>query len=533
MLSDYVKKFDTIEKDIQASGVNRLTPDQAHIFRDVFATYKTGIRYAVLDAPSGTGKTTLIRAMQKHCTTNQIELAITATTGKASSAIGGQTIHSYMGMRMTPNQTADNKDDALKLTASEIDKADTLDILVIDECSMIGKKLFAEIDKARFRYVLFVLDSSQLPPVKEQKVDWSIIAGKQYYLTKTLRARDSRMLKLFDDFRNYKLGNIKELSLMDYVNGDNIVAISYDEIDKLPINTESCIVAYRNKLVEHFVNISTDKKHTMYNLNRGVNITRMVSIDDIPNSNGFFMRDFVNQTCYYNGEDVEIIKLDKFTQELATKKYGQYGKFKLSINKKETGITIADTNAKIPYGAKESPDDKFFLKFPEKDILECCTLVLINNKYFSLLWDNGEEEFDIMLDYYFQQLLPFLSTMRTIKAYRKNPCESTLNKVPSYLRHRLSTSGKQVFDEWFNTQTESFLRKQAWAKFLTASSVVSARPTTSRSIHKAQGISIPCVAISDMSFYGASKDAQYVAVTRCKHGLILITDTPKHLVQKG
>ena len=48
------------------------------------------------------------------------------------------------------------------------------------------------------------------------------------------------------------------------------------------------------------------------------------------------------------------------------------------------------------------------------------------------------------------------------------------------------------------------MRKKRWADFLSVKSVVSARPTTSRTIHKAQGISVPAVVVTDMSFYGAS-----------------------------
>lgn len=527
-LSDYVKKFDKIEADLQNNSINTLTQDQSNIFRDIFKTYnQSGIQYAVLDAPSGTGKTTLIRAMQKYCKTNYINMVVTATTGKASSALNGQTIHSFMGMKMVANDEAENKDDALTLSSNKDYTADKdLDILVIDEASMVGRSLFSIIDRARFKYVLFVLDSSQLPPVKEKKVEWTTIADIQYKLTKTLRARDTRILKLFDDFRNYKLGNIKELSLEDYVNGDNIISIDYEDIDTMPVNTESCIVSYRNKLVEHFVDKVTHTLHSMFNLNRGVMVTKMVSTDDVPNDKGCFSRDFVQEQVYYNGEDVEIIKLGDATNAIVDNGYAIYKQFKISLNKKQTGLTIIDISAKIPYGAKESHADKYFLQLPQNEILEHCTLSIVNGKYFILLWDESEEEFDSMLEYYFSLLFPYLKTTKAIKAYRKKPNEETLSKVPVYIRSKLSSLSINEFTEWFASQTESIQRSKAWASFLSASAVVSARATTSRTIHKSQGISIPCVAISDMSFFGASKDAQYVAVTRCKHGLILIKNTP-------
>lgn len=513
---------------MQNNSINTLTQDQSNIFRDIFKTYnQNGIQYAVLDAPSGTGKTTLIRAMQKYCKTNSLNLVVTATTGKASSALNGQTIHSFMGMKMVANDEAESKDDALQLSNNKDYKADKdLDILVIDEASMIGKNLFATIDRARFKYVLFVLDSSQLPPVKEKKVEWNTVADRQYQLTKTLRARDTRMLKLFDDFRNYKLGIIKDLDLEDYINDDNIISIDYNDIDTMPINTESCIVSYRNKLVEHFVEKATHELHTMFNLNRGVMVTKMVTNDDVPNDKGYFSRDFVQEQVYYNGEDVDIVKLSSITQTIIDNGYAQYKQYKISLNKKRTGLTIVDTSAKIPYGAKESPVDKHYIQLPKNEILEHCTLSIINDKYFILLWDESEDEFESMLEYYFSILSPYLKTTRAIKAYRKKPCKETLSKVPVYIQSKLSMLNINEFAEWFSAQEESYNRSRAWADFLTASSVVSARPTTSRTIFKAQGISIPCVVISDQSFFGASLSAQYVAVTRGKHGIILVKNTP-------
>jgi len=529
-LSDYVKRFDKIEKDIQANAINKLTKTQSNIFRDVFSSFnKDNIQYAILDAPSGTGKTTLLKAMQIYCKTKSYNMAVTATTGKASSALGGQTIHSFMNMKMVANENAETKEDALTLSSPEnFAPSKELDILVVDESSMIGQKLFSVIDRARFKYVFFVLDSSQLPPVKEKKVNWDTIADRKYTLTKTLRAKKPEMLQLFKDFREYKLGIREELDLMDYINGDSIVAIDYNDMDILPANTESCVVAYRNKLVEHFVNKTTSKQHTMYNLNRGVMVTRMITSDDVPNTRGYFSREFVKSQCYYNGEDVEIIKLENISQKLVANRYATYKNFKLSINQKKTGIIISDNSAKIPYGAKESPEDKFFLSFPKPEILECCTLAIINQKYFVLIWDDTEDEFNLMLEYYFSILSPFLKTMRAIKSYRKKPTPETLAKVPMYIRPKLRSTGKANFDEWFSMQPESTHRSRAWANFLSASAVVSARPTTSRTVYKAQGISIPCVIISDQSFFGASLSAQYVAVTRGKHGIILVQNTPNN-----
>ena len=454
---------------------------------------------------------------------------ITASTGKASSALGGQTIHSYLGLRMATNDSATNKEDALTLKATE-KEIDRPDILIIDEASMIGQKIFSQIDLKGFKFVLFVMDSSQLPPVKEKKVEWANITPLQYTLSKTLRAKDPRMMKLFEDFRDYKLGKRDELSLHDYINNDNIVLIDYNDMDTLPTNTVSCVVAYRNKLVEHFVDKITSKDHTMMNLNNGLSSTYMIAKNDTPDKSGYYARDFINSQEFYNGEDVSIDKLIDTTQEIVQKGYAYCGKFKISMNKKQTGLTITDTEAKIDFNARESKEKKQYLQFPANDILEQSTLSMIDNRVFALLWDGTEEEYDAILEKYFSRLFPHLQITQALKKYYKNQKSGELSNVPYDIKSKAMSMNKKEFYLWFDETKESMNRKKRWAEFLSAKSVVSARPTTSRTIHKSQGVSIPAVVVTDMSFYGASLDAQYVAVTRAKHGLILVENVPKGLV---
>lgn len=526
-LSELINKFDSLEKQEQLTGKQVLTKDQAFIFRDIFKNYsRTVERYAVLDAKSGSGKTTLIRAMIKYAKEKSIRLDVTASTGKAASALKGKTIHSYLGLKMVQNDSAETKDEALKLTSDIGDNVEIPDILIIDEASMVGKKIFSTIERASFPFVIFVLDSSQLPPVKEKKVDWSSITSLQYTLTKTLRAKDSRLMQLFDDFRAYKNGDIKDLNLMDYENGDNIVSIDFNDVDYIPANSECCAVGYRNKLVEYLVGGLTHKDHNIYNLNCGVSVTEMVATSDKPNEYGYYPRKFVNTQLYYNGEDVSIEKLNKVTEELVESGYSYYNGYKLSINKKKTGITVsAHNDCMVKYGAREPIESKKWIGFPLDKVIEKSTLACIDGKHFVLLWDDTEEEYNKILDYYFIQLSPHLRVMRKIQEYHKNRT-ADISMLNHDIRNKLTTLDRRDFHMWFEDTSETSTRKLRWKNYLSASSVISARFTTSRTIHKSQGISVPAVVITDSSFYGASLDAQYVAVTRMKHGLILVKNIP-------
>lgn len=513
-LSELVSRFDAMDID----GTNlypSLTKDQQQIHDDVIHEYRT-VKYSVLDARSGSGKTTTIRAIVKTAESLGLNIEVTATTGKASSALGGKTIHSYLGLKMTTNDNATNKDDALFLKGGDT-LVDSPDILIIDEASMIGTDLLSEIKKHRFNYVLFVLDSNQLPPVKAVKVEWNDVSQSQHYLTKTLRAQDPHMVKLFNDFKDFKDGKLTKLDLHDYVNDRNIVKIDYADCDFIPKNSDSCSVSYRNKLVEFMANKITIKGHNKYNLNASVGITKMVS-NGQTDRNGYAKRDFVNETVYYNGEDVQIDLLTNETTALQKNGYCMYKNWKLSLAKSGNGISVTDI--------KSNPDDDtFYIKFPVDEVLEHCTLAIIEQKYFILIWDSSEDEYKQMLDDLFMTLRPYLTIHQQFKKYVSGKIK--LDECCNEIRNiAYKCNDIEAFKSAYEVCDISSERKNAWGNFLGAKSIVSARFTTSRTVHKSQGISVPCIVLTNNSFYGASIAAQYVAVTRGKHGIILIENVP-------
>lgn len=525
-LSELIKKFELMDNE-ELSGKRVLTEDQSYIFKDIITNYKKA-KYAVLDARSGSGKTTLIRALQNYCNQQDITLVVTASTGKAASSLGGQTIHSFLGLRMEANDNAEKVEDALQLTIKENNDNIIPDILIIDEASMIGEKLFKAIKNANFPFVFFVMDSEQLPPVKEKKVEWDKIADLKYTLTKTLRAKDPEMVRLFNDFKSYKEGNIKDFNLDDYVNNKNIIKINWNECDYIPKNSQCTAVGYRNALVEYLVENLTQDGHNLYCLNSGIIETRM-TVDEEPklNSNGYYVRKFKDVPIFYNGEDVKIDLLQKETKILATMGYVKYKGYSISMNSKKNGLIVSPHESCSIYPpAKEPLDDKIYISFPPDDVLEHTTLACVNDKHFILLWDNSEDEFNNILSEKFNRLLPRLKVLKSVKNWYKKFDELSISNLDGEIQYALKNNKYKEFMEWFSGHWESVERKQRWADFLSTNKIVSARKTTARSIHKSQGLSIPSVVVTDQSFYGASLSAQYVALTRCKYGLILVENTP-------
>lgn len=131
-----------------------------------------------LTGKAGTGKTTFLRKLQQ--TTNK-RMIIVAPTGVAAINAGGVTIHSFFqiapGMHL-PGQTINRKETTSKYSFSKqkINILRSLDLLVIDEVSMVRCDLLDAIDEVLRRYqnryepfggvqLLLIGDLQQLAPV--------------------------------------------------------------------------------------------------------------------------------------------------------------------------------------------------------------------------------------------------------------------------------------------------------------------------------------------------------------------------------
>ena len=187
---------------------------------------------------------------------------------------------------------------------------------------------------------------------------------------------------------------------------------------------------------------------------------------------------------------------------------------------------ITDTSAKIRGGDKEPLADKYFISFPENEVLENCTLCVVEGNTFVLIWDSDQDEYDSMLDYYFEQLQPFLKKNQAVKGYYrgKNVDLSILDyDVRSKLEHY---HNYKSFAGWYEGHTDTDMRKLGWKRLLQAKSVITVRPTTSRTVSKAQGISTKILLLAEDSYYGCSVDGQYVGCSRAMNGIILVKNVP-------
>ncbi len=184
-----------------------------------------------LTGKAGTGKTTFLKNLRKTCYKRNV---VVAPTGVAAINANGVTIHSFFQVSFGPFlPNLQSKDTSFKKFSKEkIRIIRGLDLLIIDEISMVRADLLDAIDDVLRRYrpgarnipfggvqLLMIGDLQQLPPVCKDE-EWELIS--QYYSTpyffsslalnksqfltinlkKVFRQRDESFIKILNNIRN-------------------------------------------------------------------------------------------------------------------------------------------------------------------------------------------------------------------------------------------------------------------------------------------------------------------------------------------
>ncbi|MFA9214238.1 MAG: helix-turn-helix domain-containing protein [Candidatus Methylacidiphilales bacterium] len=193
-----------------------------------------------LTGKAGTGKTTFLKHIQNSCNKRMV---IVAPTGVAAINAGGVTMHSFFQLPFLPfikeanhgfgqvecvNRYTHFKN--VKFNREKIDLLNELDLLIIDEVSMLRVDMVDCIDETLKYYrrnqlpfggvqVLFIGDMFQLPPVTSDN-EWTLLS--QYYkspfffssevyqqlnpahleLNKIYRQKEERFINLLNNIRH-------------------------------------------------------------------------------------------------------------------------------------------------------------------------------------------------------------------------------------------------------------------------------------------------------------------------------------------
>ena len=151
---------------------------------------RTGVN-VFLTGKAGTGKTTFLRRLRER---SPKRMVVVAPTGVAAINAGGVTIHSFFQFPLAPyipGGAFRAKDEKYRFSKEKKNIIRTLDLLVIDEISMVRADLLDQIDAVlrlhRDRHrpfggvqLLMIGDLSQLAPVVKES-EWALL--REYYRT--------------------------------------------------------------------------------------------------------------------------------------------------------------------------------------------------------------------------------------------------------------------------------------------------------------------------------------------------------------
>ena len=183
-----------------------------------------------LTGKAGTGKTTFLRSLRERLPK---QMVVAAPTGVAAINAGGVTLHSFFQLPFGPLAGRDTESQHFRFSRDKIAMIRGMDLLVIDEISMVRADLLDAVDGVLRRYrdrlkpfggvqLLMIGDLQQLSPVVKEN-EWELL--KDHYdtpyffgsralretdyacieLTQVYRQQDGRFLDLLNLVRENRL----------------------------------------------------------------------------------------------------------------------------------------------------------------------------------------------------------------------------------------------------------------------------------------------------------------------------------------
>uniref|UniRef100_UPI002610B303 helix-turn-helix domain-containing protein n=1 Tax=uncultured Winogradskyella sp. TaxID=395353 RepID=UPI002610B303 len=294
-------------------------------------------RNIFLTGKAGTGKTTFLHKLKEN---SSKRIIVVAPTGVAAINAKGVTIHSFFQLPFGPiiPELNASSDFNRKFSRTKIDIIKSLDLLVIDEISMVRADLLDGIDKTLRKYrdrdkvfggvqVLMIGDLQQLSPVVNDN-DWELL--KNYYKN-----------VFFFSSNSYKKSNPIVVELKHIYRQDNPVFINIlNDIRNNILSAESAeylnkryLPNFNPKEDEGYISLTTHNSKAISINNRALeNIKGEVRVynakvdgkypeHSFPNKEElklkvgaqvmFIKNDSSPEKRYYNGKIGKVILLDK------------------------------------------------------------------------------------------------------------------------------------------------------------------------------------------------------------------------------
>ena len=263
-------------------------------------------RNLFITGKAGTGKTTFLHKIKNESLKRMV---IVAPTGVAAINAKGVTIHSFFQMPfgpILPNQIANTSNAQRKFSKTKIDIIKSLDLVIIDEISMVRADLLDGIDQVMRRYknrnkvfggaqVLMIGDLQQLSPVVKPN-EWSLL--QQYYNT-----------VYFFSSKAYQEANVVSIELKHIYrqkNEDFIKILNEIRNDKL---SEQSATILNKRYNPTFSPSKEDGYITLTTHNNRANLINESELNKIKTRSYFFDADVsgkFNENAFPNSEKLEL-----------------------------------------------------------------------------------------------------------------------------------------------------------------------------------------------------------------------------------
>jgi guanylate kinase len=275
-------------------------------------------RNVFLTGKAGTGKTTFLHKIKEETLKRHI---VVAPTGVAAINAKGTTIHSFFQMPFGPilpaGASSSNKEiKQRKFNKKKIDIIHSLDLLIIDEISMVRADLLDGIDQILRKYknktkafggvqVLMIGDLQQLAPVVKDD-EWNML--KPYYETmyffssKAFKESGTISIELKLIFRQQ---NQKFIDILNEIRNNKITQNSIDELNK--------------RYIPNFVPDDKDGYITLTTHNHQSNEINKNKLDKIKGDSTFFKATVEGDFSEHNYPTYENLELKKGAQVMFVK----------------------------------------------------------------------------------------------------------------------------------------------------------------------------------------------------------------------
>jgi uncharacterized protein YpbB len=286
-----------------------------------------------LTGKAGTGKTTFLKNIKA---TSPKRIVIVAPTGVAAINAGGVTIHSFFQLSFGPNIPG-NKPPERRVSGEKIKAIKAIDLLVIDEISMVRADVLDAIDEVLRRYrnrnlpfggvqLLMIGDLHQLAPVIKDE-EWAML--RPYYpsvyffeskalalsqfitieLTHIFRQADEQFINLLNKVRDKKLDaestrllNTRYIPDFKGDTDEKYITLTSHNKAALAINTRK-LSELEGKTHSFIAEITEEFPESMYpnELNLELKVGAQVM---------FVKNDIGQEKRYFNGKLGEITAID-------------------------------------------------------------------------------------------------------------------------------------------------------------------------------------------------------------------------------